>query len=78
MRMINFTAIKATYKTSCTAGTAGFSSPAEVNPHNFQPFGGLADGSVIENGLARPPDVPGIGFETRSPLIRLFRGLLQG
>lgn len=51
---------------------------AEVNPHNFQPFGGLADGSVIENGLARPPDVPGIGFETRSPLIRLFRGLLQG
>jgi L-alanine-DL-glutamate epimerase-like enolase superfamily enzyme len=50
---------------------------AEVNPHNFQPFGGLADGSVIANGRVLPPDVPGIGFETRASLIELFRNLLS-
>ncbi|GAA0929799.1 enolase C-terminal domain-like protein [Pseudonocardia zijingensis] len=49
---------------------------SEVNPHNFQPFGGFADGTVVEDGSARPPDAPGIGFETRSDLIALFRSLL--
>ncbi|WP_345607210.1 enolase C-terminal domain-like protein [Pseudonocardia adelaidensis] len=49
---------------------------SEANPHNFQPFGGFADGAVVEDGFARPPDAPGIGFETRSALHALFRSLL--
>jgi L-alanine-DL-glutamate epimerase-like enolase superfamily enzyme len=48
---------------------------AESNPLCFQPFGGLADDTVIEGGYARPPEAPGIGFETRAPLPRLFRSL---
>jgi D(-)-tartrate dehydratase len=49
---------------------------SEANPHNFQPFGGFADNSVVEEGTVRPPEAPGIGFETRSDLLGLFRSLL--
>ncbi|TWF77433.1 L-alanine-DL-glutamate epimerase-like enolase superfamily enzyme [Pseudonocardia hierapolitana] len=49
---------------------------SEANPHNFQPFGGFADAAVVEDGHVRPPDAPGIGFETRSDLFALFRSLL--
>lgn len=49
---------------------------SEANPHNFQPFGGFADGTVVEDGSVRPPDAPGIGFERRSDLFALFRSLL--
>jgi L-alanine-DL-glutamate epimerase-like enolase superfamily enzyme len=48
----------------------------ESNPHNFQPFGGFADGDKVENGSIRPPEAPGIGFETRSSLYNVFRSLL--
>lgn len=48
----------------------------ECNPTNFQPFGGFADDAQIENGTAKPPDAPGIGFERRRSLIDLFRTLL--
>jgi L-alanine-DL-glutamate epimerase-like enolase superfamily enzyme len=50
---------------------------SESNPHNFQPFGGFADGSVVEDGSVRPPDAPGIGFETRSTLGHVFHSLLE-
>jgi L-alanine-DL-glutamate epimerase-like enolase superfamily enzyme len=49
---------------------------SEANPHNFQPFGGFSDDTVVEDGHVRPPDAPGIGFETRSELLGLFRSLL--
>jgi L-alanine-DL-glutamate epimerase-like enolase superfamily enzyme len=49
---------------------------AESNPHNFQPFGGFSDGAVVEAGHLRPPEAPGIGFETRSSLRQLFDSLL--
>jgi hypothetical protein len=49
---------------------------SEANPHNFQPFGGFSDDTVVEDGHIRPPDAPGIGFETRSELLGLFRSLL--
>lgn len=49
---------------------------SEANSHNFQPFGGFADDAVVEDGSVRPPDAPGIGFETRSDLLALFRSLL--
>src|SRR5262245_3342049 len=48
----------------------------ESNPHNFQPFGGFADGATVENGSIHPPEAPGIGFETRSSLYNVFRSLL--
>jgi D(-)-tartrate dehydratase len=49
---------------------------SEANPHNFQPFGGFSDDAVIEDGAVRPPEAPGIGFETRKALDALFRSLL--
>jgi D(-)-tartrate dehydratase len=48
----------------------------ESNPHNFQPFGGFADGDKVEDGSIRPPEAPGIGFETRSSSYNVFRSLL--
>ncbi|MEQ9557479.1 MAG: enolase C-terminal domain-like protein [Rhodospirillales bacterium] len=50
---------------------------AEVNPHNFQPFGGLSDTAAVADGHARPPDLPGIGFEGRAALADLFGDLLR-
>jgi L-alanine-DL-glutamate epimerase-like enolase superfamily enzyme len=47
---------------------------AEVNP---QPFCGLADAATVENGRTAAPDAPGIGFELKQELWRLFRGLIQ-
>lgn len=46
---------------------------AEVNPLCFQPFGGLSDSAAPANGRVAPPDVPGIGFETKAALHRVFR-----
>jgi L-alanine-DL-glutamate epimerase-like enolase superfamily enzyme len=51
---------------------------SEGNPHNFQPFGGFADGSVVAGGCVHPPEAPGIGFETRSRLYNVFHALLEG
>lgn len=45
----------------------------ECNPRSFQPFGGFGDDDVIRRGMLSPPQVPGIGFETRASLIDLFR-----
>jgi D(-)-tartrate dehydratase len=50
---------------------------AESNPHNFQPFGGFSDGAVVEAGRLHPPEAPGIGFETRTSLHRLFDSLAR-
>jgi len=50
---------------------------AEVNPHNFQPFGGLADDGVMTDGHATPPELPGIGFEGRTALADLFADLTK-
>lgn len=49
---------------------------AEVNPLCFQPFGGLADGGTPRDGCVAPPPAPGIGFELKAELHRLFRALL--
>ncbi len=47
----------------------------EVNPLSFPPFGGLADGATIEGGRTSPPEAPGIGFERKADLARLFATL---
>lgn len=49
----------------------------ESNPLSFQPFGGLTDDLVVQDGMTTPPRAPGVGFEARSSLFRLFRSLLD-
>ena len=46
-----------------------------MNPLSFQPFGGLPDGVSPERGRVAPPEAPGIGFETKAELRKLFAGL---
>jgi L-alanine-DL-glutamate epimerase-like enolase superfamily enzyme len=48
---------------------------AEDNPFSFQPFGGYADTTRIATGKADLPDLPGIGFEGRAELMKLFQRL---
>ncbi len=48
---------------------------AEVNPRSFAPFGGVADDAVIRDGRVAVLDAPGIGFERKADLFRLFREL---
>jgi len=40
----------------------------ETYPLVFQPFGGFGDGVEVGNGHVAPPEVPGIGVETKSEL----------
>ena len=50
----------------------------ESYPEVFQPFGGFADGSPIENGYIELPDVPGIGMELKAELMPVFEELVAG
>jgi L-alanine-DL-glutamate epimerase-like enolase superfamily enzyme len=50
----------------------------EMNPRSFAPFGGLPDGVEPHDGRVAPPDVPGIGFETKAALRDLFVSLGAG
>ena len=59
---------------ACALGLGG----SEVNPFSFQPFGGLTDGTPLEDGTARLPDAPGVGFEAKADLIGLLRARLHG
>lgn len=47
----------------------------ESYPDVFQPFGGFADDIAVEDGYVKLPDTPGVGFEKKSELYRLFRKL---
>jgi D(-)-tartrate dehydratase len=47
----------------------------ESYPGVFQPFGGFADGIAVENGYVGLPEVPGVGFETKSNLFALMKPL---
>jgi L-alanine-DL-glutamate epimerase-like enolase superfamily enzyme len=49
----------------------------ESYPGIFQPFGGFADDLPIEDGYAKLPETPGIGFERKPKLISLFRELAE-
>ena len=48
----------------------------EVYPNVFQPLGGFADDTRIDDGFVRVPDAPGFGFEQKSDLIHEFTRLL--
>ena len=47
----------------------------ESYPGVFQPFGGFADDTPIEDGYVSLPDAPGIGFEKKAALYEVLLGL---
>ena len=47
----------------------------ESYPDVFQPFGGFADGTPVENSYVGMPDVPGVGFEAKEKLYAVMRNL---
>ncbi|MEA1676619.1 mandelate racemase/muconate lactonizing enzyme family protein [Nitrospirillum sp. BR 11163] len=47
----------------------------ESYPDLFQPYGGFPDGVRVEDGHVVLPELPGIGFEGKSDLITVMRGL---
>ncbi len=49
----------------------------ESYPGVFQPFGGFADDTPIEDGYVALPDAPGIGFERKAALYETLKGLLE-
>jgi D(-)-tartrate dehydratase len=49
----------------------------ESYPDLFQPFGGFPDGVRVEAGFVTMPELPGIGFEGKSDLIKVMRQLAE-
>jgi len=49
----------------------------ESYPDLFQPYGGFPDGVKVEDSHIVMPDIPGIGFEGKSDLIREMRALAE-
>jgi L-alanine-DL-glutamate epimerase-like enolase superfamily enzyme len=49
----------------------------ESYPDLFQPFGGFPDGVHVESGYVTMPELPGIGFEGKSDLIKVMRQLAE-
>lgn len=49
----------------------------ESYPDLFQPFGGFPDGVKVESGHVIMPELPGIGFEGKSDLIKVMRQLAE-
>ncbi len=47
----------------------------ESYPDLFQPFGGFPDGVRVEDSYITMPELPGIGFEGKSDLIKVMREL---
>jgi D(-)-tartrate dehydratase len=47
----------------------------ESYPELFQPYGGFPDGVRVEDSYIVMPELPGIGFEGKSDLIRVMREL---
>ncbi|MDR3258767.1 MAG: hypothetical protein LBT51_04035 [Fusobacteriaceae bacterium] len=45
----------------------------ECYPGIFQPFGGFADGNIIEKSIVQLPNIPGIGYEAKSNLWKVLR-----
>jgi L-alanine-DL-glutamate epimerase-like enolase superfamily enzyme len=50
----------------------------ESYPDVFQPFGGFADNTLVENSYVKMPEVPGVGFEAKAKLYALMKNLATG
>ncbi|NHF66628.1 mandelate racemase/muconate lactonizing enzyme family protein [Xanthomonas hortorum] len=49
----------------------------ESYPDLFQPYGGFPDGVEVQDGHIVMPELPGIGFEGKSDLIKVMRELAE-
>ena len=49
----------------------------ESYPDLFQPYGGFPDGVKVQDGHITMPELPGIGFEGKSDLIKVMRELAE-
>jgi L-alanine-DL-glutamate epimerase-like enolase superfamily enzyme len=49
----------------------------ESYPDLFQPYGGFPNSARVENGYVTMPELPGIGFEGKSDLMRVMRELAE-
>jgi L-alanine-DL-glutamate epimerase-like enolase superfamily enzyme len=49
----------------------------ECYPDLFQPYGGFPDSVPVDNGHILMPELPGIGFEGKSELIKVMRALAE-
>lgn len=49
----------------------------ESYPGIFAPFGGFADAVPVEEGRVRLPESPGIGFEAKAELMKLYDSLFE-
>ena len=49
----------------------------ESYPDLFQPYGGFPDGVKVEDSHIVMPELPGIGFEGKSDLIKVMRELAR-
>src|SRR5947209_11975441 len=49
----------------------------ESYPDLFQPYGGFPDSVRVEKGFITMPELPGIGFEGKSDLIKVMRELAE-
>ncbi|MCC4615480.1 L-alanine-DL-glutamate epimerase-like enolase superfamily enzyme [Xanthomonas campestris] len=49
----------------------------ESYPDLFQPYGGFPDGVKVQDGYIVMPELPGIGFEGKSDLIKVMRELAE-
>jgi len=49
----------------------------ESYPGIFAPFGGFADSVPVEEGRVRLPEIPGIGFEAKAELMKLYDSLFE-
>lgn len=49
----------------------------ESYPDLFQPFGGFPDSVRVEGGYVTMPELPGVGFEGKSELIKVMRQLAE-
>jgi D(-)-tartrate dehydratase len=49
----------------------------ESYPDLFQPYGGFPDGVRVENGYVTMPELPGIGFESKSDLYKEMKALVK-
>ena len=58
-----------------TSPPASASAATSRYPDLFQPFGGFPDGVQVEDGYVTLPELPGIGFEGKSDLIKVMREL---
>ena len=47
----------------------------ESYPGVFEPFGGFADDTPVENGKVHLPDAPGIGIELKAELMKVYHSL---